>query len=96
MNTPEVEQFPEAEADCLKTIRDTAARFKHKKRNSTLLISTELNGYQYEVDLDRINEPIDLIAWTRHLNEKRWFDHRMLNHFIVMVCEIKGWDPYKT
>ena len=96
MSDIELKSFAEMAKDCEKTIRQTAARFKHKKRNNTILISTKPKGYEYEVDLDRIKAPIDLVSWTRHLNEKIWFDRLMLNHFIVMVCEIKGWDPYKT
>jgi hypothetical protein len=71
--------------------RKTAAKFVHNKDNNTIMIFDRPQYGGYEVDLDRIKSPLDLLSWVRQMNEKVWFDREMMDWFLFMVCEIKGW-----
>lgn len=52
--------------------------------------------YDYEIELQRIREPIHLVAWMLHLNEKNWITENRLRLFAEAVCKVKGWDAYRT
>lgn len=47
-------------------------------------------NYPYEVDLDRIKTPRDLLAWVRHLAGKPWMNRERLELFIDAVAKHKG------
>lgn len=49
--------------------------------------------YDYEVDTEKIREPIHLVRWTLHLLGKSWMSTRFVEEFVRKVCEIKGWNP---
>lgn len=38
----------------------------------------------YWIDRRRINNTRDLLAWIRHLSEKRWFTNEHLEEFILV------------
>ena len=62
--------------------------FRHDSEGNML---TLLVDYPYEIELDRIQTPADLLGWTRHLCEKAWMDNVLLAEFVDRVAEIKGW-----
>jgi hypothetical protein len=45
--------------------------------------------YNYEVDLDRINNERDLLAWALHFTEKTWMNTERLHYFIEATASIK-------
>jgi hypothetical protein len=50
--------------------------------------------YDYEVDTERITEPIHLLRWVLHLCGKTWMNMHFIKEFAKKVCAIKGWNPY--
>jgi hypothetical protein len=62
-------------------------RFIYCKDNETLLLCFL---YPYEVDLDRITKPEDLLSWVNHLCGKVWMDTLAIREFIRRVSELKG------
>lgn len=62
--------------------------FQHNPRNRTLTIDA---AYPYEVDLDRIQTPADLLEWVHHLAGKNWMSAPLLGEFIERTYAIKGW-----
>ena len=49
----------------------------------------------YEFALDRIDSPIKLLGWIRHLNEKTWFTGPCANRLIDAIYKHHGWQfPY--
>jgi hypothetical protein len=64
-------------------------RLVHVRSNNVLLLRF---SYDYEVDLDRIKEERDLLAWTLHLVGKPWMTPRRTKQFIKAVAQIKGFN----
>jgi hypothetical protein len=60
------------------------------KRNNTLTLCLK---YPYEIDLDRVREPLHLLRWVLHLLGKPWFERDCVEPFILKVCAAKGWNP---
>ena len=83
MTISEIIEAGEAES------RRMAEVFRYDPRNETLTINVV---YEYEVDLDRIRTPADLLEWTHHLAEKNWITTAVLAEFIERVFTIKGWE----
>lgn len=50
----------------------------------------------YEVQLSRIQTPLNLLGWCDQLMEKNWITVRMLERFIAIVCSEKGWEIHPT
>lgn len=50
-------------------------------------------GYDYEVDLDRIETPLDVIRSLHHLSGKNWplMTTSQLGALGRKLCEVKGW-----
>lgn len=46
-------------------------------------------GYNYEINLDTINNYDDLMRWKDHLSEKRWMSERSLEEFVSLVMAHK-------
>ena len=48
-------------------------------------------GYGYEVDLDRIDSPSELLQWVRHLSGKTWENTtpQRIHGFINAAIELK-------
>jgi hypothetical protein len=44
--------------------------------------------YDYEVDLDRIKTPANLMNWVAHLAEKTWMSNDAIRRFIVLGVRI--------
>lgn len=61
-------------------------RIVYVQSNETLLLRF---AYDYEVDLDRISSPLELLGWTLHLCGKNWMTTEHLHYFIEAVCQIK-------
>lgn len=76
------------------------SRQHHERRRRTHPVVLTENGcihlgrHGYEVDLDRINSPRDVLAWVVHLAEKNWVDTEMLRDFAILACKQKGYDPF--
>ena len=62
--------------------------FRHDSERNTMTLHA---AYPYEIELDRIQTPADLLGWTRHLCEKAWMDNVLLGEFVDRVAKIKGW-----
>jgi hypothetical protein len=62
--------------------------FRHDSERNTMTLHA---AYPYEIELDRIQTPADLLGWTRHLCEKAWMDNVLLAEFVDRVAKIKGW-----
>ena len=62
--------------------------FRHDSDRNTMTLHA---AYPYEIELDRIQTPADLLGWTRHLCEKAWMDNVLLAELVDRVAEIKGW-----
>lgn len=45
-------------------------------------------GY-YHIELDRIKDEGDLLAWILHLGQKAWMKTDVMTRFVEAVCEIK-------
>jgi hypothetical protein len=50
--------------------------------------------YDYDVDLDRIKTPANLLNWVAHLAEKTWMSGESIRRFIQALAEIKGFNIY--
>jgi hypothetical protein len=50
----------------------------------------------YEIPLNDINSPTDLLRWTLHLTEKNWINPEHLACFIQKVASIKGFNLYPS
>lgn len=64
---------------------------RYHKGNQTIVINL---AYPYEIDLDRIETPCQLLGWVHHLSEKNWMTTIVLHWFIEKVSEIKKFDIY--
>ncbi len=49
-------------------------------------------AYPYEIDLDRIRTPADLLNWTMHLVKKAWMDAERLHEVVEAIATHKGFD----
>ena len=45
---------------------------------------------RYPIDVDRITDLRDLLAWVRHLSRKTWVTRRILGEFIDVVAALQG------
>ncbi|MFZ4778542.1 MAG: hypothetical protein ACOYM3_24490 [Terrimicrobiaceae bacterium] len=46
--------------------------------------------YRYPIDVDRITDLRDLLAWVRHLSRKTWVTRKILGEFIDVVAALQG------
>ena len=44
----------------------------------------------YPIDVDRITDLRDLLAWVRHLSRKAWVTRKILGEFIDVVAALQG------
>ena len=44
----------------------------------------------YPIDVDRITDLRDLLAWVRHLSRKAWVTRKILGEFIDVVAVLQG------
>jgi hypothetical protein len=52
-------------------------------------------SYDYEIDTQRIKNPMHLLRWISHLSEKTWMNTTFLDAVIKKVCTIKKWNLYQ-
>ena len=62
--------------------------FIYNPDNNTLTIKIT---YPYEVDLDRIKKPEEILPWIWHLGGKPWMTLEFLLEFMNQVARIKSW-----
>jgi len=57
-----------------------------------ILFDTTTPGYQYAINLDRLDLPEKVLSWVAHMGRKTWVTAEMLSDFIELahpdVCEI--------
>jgi hypothetical protein len=63
----------------------------YHRNNNTIIICIK---HSYEVDLDRIETPLQLLGWVEHLAAKTWMTTKVLRRFVVIVAKIKNWQIY--
>lgn len=51
-------------------------------------------GHDYEIDLDRLQTPRDLVGWIYQIIPKTWADEWLVKEFIDVVCAHRGWSQY--
>ena len=56
-------------------------------KNGTIWIE---GPYRYPIDVDRITDLRDLLAWVRHLSRKAWVTRKILGEFIDVVAALRG------
>lgn len=49
-------------------------------------------GSTYDIALNRIKTPLQLLGWCDQLMEKTWVEKGLIQEFINLVCEHKGWE----
>lgn len=49
--------------------------------------------YQYEIALDRIDNPVKILQWVIHLTEKTWMTTELMRRFVLAACTKAGVDP---
>lgn len=59
-----------------------------------LVTETEIvlsySGNCYAIELERIRNERDLLAWAVHLSEKNWMNAERLRDFILVVAQVKN------
>jgi len=64
--------------------------------DNNTIITGPINGSAfYEIDLDRIQKPLDLVRWLHHMNDKVWFTALHNTMLIEAVCRTKGWKLHR-
>lgn len=47
-------------------------------------------SYEYNINLETINNAQDVLGWVFHLTEKTWMNTEVLHRFIQVACGAKG------
>lgn len=57
-------------------------------------VTVKWGGYDYDIELDRIPDPLALLQWLAHLGEKEWkgMTPDEISAFIQEVARRKGWE----
>jgi hypothetical protein len=50
--------------------------------------------YEYEIALERIDNPVKILQWVIHLTEKGWMTNELMRQFILAACTKAGVDPH--
>lgn len=50
--------------------------------------------YEYEIALDRIDNPVKILQWVIHLTEKGWMTNELMRQFVQAACTKAGIDPH--
>lgn len=48
---------------------------------------------EYEIALDRIDNPVKILQWITHLTEKGWMTNELMRQFVLAACTKAGIDP---
>jgi hypothetical protein len=75
-----------------KSFATTCFDMVYDKGNECLNLN--LPSFSYEIDLDRIKNERDLLAWACHLCQKSWMTTSTVRSVVVKISEIKGFNPY--
>jgi len=49
-------------------------------------------SYDYDIEWTRLDTPLKLVGWTRHLTGKRWMNPVKLKQFMEYVADYHKWD----
>lgn len=60
-----------------------------------LVLSAEVAGYPYEIELKRCNTPAKILEWVRHLADKSWATTDLLADFIDGAAAAHDIDIYR-
>lgn len=50
------------------------------------------NGAAYDIALDRISTPEQLLGWVFHLAGKTWMDINKIRYFVGVIADRNGWE----
>ena len=61
-------------------------------------VTVQWGGYDYDIEMSRIDTPLSLLHWVTHLAEKEWEDTtpERIGLFVEKVCQKKGWDLWRA
>ena len=65
-------------------------RWKYNKENLTIYTEPTDNGWEYEIDLERVRDYSDVIDWLAHLKEKNWISTKDLGDLFAALDDISG------
>ena len=70
--------------------------FYFETLNGKEWLTIKWGGYEYDIEMNRIETPLDLLSWLHHFCEKSWsgmtfWQFRLL---IESVAEKRGWKLY--
>jgi len=70
--------------------------FSYVKETNEIVL--RWGGYDYEIDLDEVDEPLRLLEWIAHIGEKDWEDMTpgRVRRLIETVCHLKNWDLWNV
>ena len=63
---------------------------RYSEINNTYTVRPE--GVQYEIPLDELTTPQQLLGWIARLSDKTWFDNDSLFHLVHDIAKLRGWD----
>jgi hypothetical protein len=64
-------------------------------RISGVSVSLAWGGSDYDIALDRLMTPVQLLGWIHHLAEKDWMNLMRMQYFVEQVSSLRGWDIYQ-
>jgi hypothetical protein len=66
----------------------------HQPEAKTITLDWRSGGY--DIDLDTIANPEDLLWWIHHLGKKEWpgMTPRRIAALVEVVANLEGWPPY--
>jgi hypothetical protein len=85
----------EAIREYIPKLKALRSQFRYNEKNQTLYIKDADIGDEYEVYLDEVHDPLQIIHWALHLSQKNWMTYEMTMYFIEYACKLKGWNHYK-
>ena len=77
----------------LEVVRSQARRFYFSHVGGRDWVTVLWGGYEYDIEMDRIPDPMALLQWVAHLGQKTWpgMTAQEISAFIERICERKGW-----
>lgn len=50
---------------------------------------------KYDIALDRLETPTQLLGWVHHLADKNWMDLQRMQYFVEQISRMRGWDIHQ-
>jgi hypothetical protein len=90
MNQEKLKPMTPAELMRARSKEDNQVTLNRHRR----LITFNIDGFQYEVDLRTIRSKSDLLQWVAHLTGKTWMNLPALRQFLKVASEACKFDLY--